>query len=357
MASKKLIKFRLKFILVLSLIALTFFLSVYISGSGAPKTANSYSELFANFEETTDRFFERWGYSNDFDEYKSLYEIPETSNGYIPQGYCYYAEKNVYLISYYHSEKSSIITVVDGANGEKTKTIFLIDDNDEGISSHVGGIDTDGSFLYITIGDTVGRVSMDKIINANIIDKLTISEYVKLDVNCSYLNCVDNYLYVGEFYSADGDYKTDKSHHIQMSPLEVSFARMNAYNLTEIEFCENPTEFSIPQMSFAMPTRVQGVTRLGNGEFVLSISYGRKNYSYLNTYSDVTLNEADFHYDFNGEKIPVYFINDDDLIYSKTLPPLLEGIDANNNIVTGIFESGAQKYSDAKWIENNICEF
>jgi len=357
MASKKLIKFRLRFIFILSLITLTFFLSVYISGSGSPKYANSYNKLIANFEETTERFFERLDYDNNFDEYKDLFEIPETFDGYIPQGYCYYEEENVHIISYYHSEKSSIISVVNGDDGKKIKSLFLVDSNTEGINAHVGGIDTDNEFLYITIDKTVGRVPIDRILNSNEIDKVIIDEFIKLDVNCSYLNCVDEYLYVGEFYSADGDYETDKLHHIQTSPLTVSFARMNAYNLANIEFSDNPNGFATPQMSFAMPTRVQGLSRLNNGEFVLSISYGRKNYSYLKTYSDVTKNKADFYYDFNGEKIPVYFFNDDYLLNSKTLPPLLEGIDANNNVVTGIFESGAQKYSDAKWIENNICEF
>ena len=45
------------------------------------------------------------------------------------------------------------------------------------------------------------------------------------------------------------------------------------------------------------------------------------------------------------------------LFQKLRLPPLLEGVDMKDDAVTGIFESGAQKYSDGKFPLNQICAF
>lgn len=357
-STKSLVKFRLKFIFIMILCSLTFFLSVYIGGAGAPKQANFYSKFIANADETIGRFCERFNYSNNsFSNYLPIAEIPETKSGYIPQGFCYCEKLNVYFISYYHSEKSSILALIDAETNKRIKTINLLDENGKSFTGHVGGIGDDGTYLYITCNKSVSRVEIEKIVNLGDYHNIILNEFIYTDVNCSYLNCDGKYLYVGEFYTNDGDYNTDESHHIMMSPLEVSFARVNAYKISSLEFNKSNKDISIPEFSLAVPNRVQGISRLGDGKFVLSVSYGRKNYSYLHTYKDVVSAESTYSYMVNDKIVPIYFLCENAQIDKKTLPPMLEGIDIKNNNVYGIFESGAEKYSDARFIENSICEF
>lgn len=359
-STKSLVKFRIKFIIIIALICLGIFLSVFISGVGAPKQANVYSKAFANVSETVLRFCERFNYSNnDFDEYNVITSIPETKNGYIPQGYCYCEEQKIYAISYYHDEKPSIIALIDAETNLRVKSIILYENEEKVFSGHAGGIGNDSEYLYLTCNGSVARISFEAINQCEDYGKIILNEYFCTDVKCSYLNCDGEYLYVGEFYTNDGNYPTDDSHHIMMTPLEISFARVNVYNIKSLgnDFATAEKEMSIPEYSLAVRERVQGIAKGEDGTFYLSISYGRKNYSYLEKYKNVFADSPDYKYMVGEKEIPVYFLDKDSKTDTITLPPMLEGIDYHNGRLTGIFESGAEKYSDARFIENSICEF
>lgn len=357
--SKKTIKIIIKIIVALVLVALVLFVSVFLSGINSPKLANKYSEFVFNSSETVERFIERLAYRDDFDKYNVLATIPETENGYVPQGYCYCESQNLYAISYYHDEKPSIIAFIDAKSGLRVKSINLYENEENAFNGHVGGVGNDAQYLYITCDESVARISFDEIMTCEDYDAVVLNEYVLTDVKCSYLNCDGEYLYVGEFYTNDGNYPTDDSHHIMMSPFEISFSRVNVYSLSDIEndFIKTEKNLSLPTYCLAVRERVQGIARGNDGTFYLSISYGRKNYSYLERYENIMLDSPDYVAEINEKEIPVYFLDKDSRTETIKLPPMLEGIDLKDGKMTGIFESGAQKYSDAKFIENSICEF
>ena len=106
-----------------------------------------------------------------------------------------------------------------------------------------------------------------------------------------------------------------------------------------------------------LPVLVQGMARTADGGFALSTSYGRNTDSHLLYYTDVTAHEPAYYLTVPGGEVPVYALTKDTQTQSLRLPPLLEGVDMKDGAVTGIFESGAQKYSDGKFPLNQICAF
>lgn len=299
--------------------------------------------------------------TRSYSDYTELCEIPETENGYVPQGYCFSESKNLHFISYYHAENASVISIVDAESGSRIKTLHLKKSNGKDFTGHAGGIAEDGKYFYIVDGKKIYRIDSEEILSAGDGGYIVLNEYITTDVKCSYLNSDGTYLYAGEFYTftTDGSYDTDKSHHIAVSLFETSYARCNAYLIENIEnaFSSDAAETVVPDMIFTTPNCVQGFARLPDGTFALSISYGRNNNSSLRLYEDVTRGGEAFTVDYSGVSVPAYNLSKKSLTADLRQPPLLEGIDDMNGKTAGIFESCADKYSDAAFIVEKICVF
>lgn len=296
-----------------------------------------------------------------YSDYTELCEIPEVENGYVPQGYCYSESEKLHFISYYHSDKASVISVIDAESGEKLKTLNLKKSNGKDFKGHAGGIAEDGTYFYVVDGKKIYRMDLIDFLFAADGGELVLDEYITTDVKCSYINCDGKYLYAGEFYTftTEGSYDTDKSHHIALSLFETSYARCNAYLLSDIEvlFSSAEGEIAVPAMSFTTPNCVQGFARLPDGSFALSVSYGRNNNSSLRYFEDVTKGDSAFEVTYGEISVPVYNLSKSVQTSDLRQPPLLEGIDDMNGKAAGIFESCAQKYSDSAFIVNKICFF
>lgn len=353
---KKSVKITLS--VLVSLVLLTALLYI-ADGLGAPKKVNPVRKTADDVCELAVRGISMVTGNKKYDEYTAVTDIPKTEDGYVPQGYCFCEQLNSYVISYYHSENASILALKDAENDNNVKTLNLAESSGEDFKGHVGGVAADSNYLYLSDSKGIYRISLEAVSDAPDNGKIILTERMKTDVKCSFLNSDGEYLYAGEFYTFDGSaYSTDRSHHLMMSMNETSFARCNAYALKDIESSfYDSAEAPSPAMCFALPNRVQGFARLSDGSFALSTSYGRKNNSFLLMFSDVTKSEPTLYCDFDGESIPLYLLSKKDRIDKIKLPPMLEGIDTKDGRVTGIFESGAKKYSNAKFIENNICEF
>lgn len=293
-----------------------------------------------------------------YNHYWELCDIPETVNGYVPQGYCYSESRNLHFISYYHDDAASIISVIDRKSGERIKTLTLKKADGKDFTGHAGGIAEDGAFLYVVDGKKIFCLDINSMLLTPDGGSVFLINNAVTDVKCSYLNCDGAYLYAGEFYTFTdgGSYDTDKSHHMAISLFETTYARCNAYKLSELEFTPEGTE-AVPAMAFTTPNCVQGFARLPDGSFALSISYGRDNNSTLSFYEDVTKGECDFTLGYGDATVPVYHLRNSKKTESLRQPPLLEGIDDMDGKVAGIFESCADKYRDAAFIVYKICVF
>ena len=298
---------------------------------------------------------------NNYAQYGELAAIPETENGYVPQGFCVSEDGDLFIISLYHSEKASVLAFVDAESGERIKTLNLLKSNGDDFTGHAGGLAQTSGYLYVGNGNSIYRLSFEEINALSDGESLKLEERVTADVKCSFISTDGEYVYAGEFYSFTfgGDYDTDKSHHTSVSAFERSYARCGAYKLSELNasFDSQQSETPAPEFMLTLPNRVQGMARDENGRFILSTSYGRKNDSFMLVCENVTEGESDGYVDVKGEEVPLYFLTESDCTESLRLPPLLEGIDFSSGRVVGIFESGAEKYSDSAFIVNSICEF
>lgn len=356
---KKSVKITLS--VLVSLVLLTALLYI-ASGLGAPKKVNPVRKTAADVCELAVRGISQVTGNKKYDEYTAVTDIPKTEDGYVPQGFCFSEALNAYIVSYYHSEKASILALIDACDTNNVKTLHLAESTEKAFTGHAGGLADSQKYLYISDSRGVYALSLERIACAEDGAQLVFDGNIALDpdTKCSFLNSDGKYLYAGEFYTfePDGAYDTDKSHHIMMNMNEASFSRCNVYDLSEADaWIDGGGEYPTLKFSLALPNRVQGISRLSDGSFVLSTSYGRKNNSFLLTFSDVTKSEPALYCDFDGESVPLYLLSKKDRTDKIKLPPLLEGIDIKDGRVTGIFESGAKKYSNAKFIENNICEF
>lgn len=343
------------------LTALILACTVLFSGFSLTGDVSEFRRTVEGYIETVSRVVRSWFETRNYFDYYELCDIPETENGYVPQGYCYSETEDLHFISYYHDENASVISVVDGENGSRVKTLSLQLANSKDFKGHAGGIAEDGTYFYIVDGKKIYRLAMSSIISAADGDALVLSEKITTDIKCSYLNCDGTYLYAGEFYTFTdkGSYDTDKSHHIALSFFETSYSRCNAYLLSDIAaaFSAEKSEIPVPAMVFTTPNCVQGFSRLPDGTFVLSTSYGRNNDSFLKFYKDVTAGECDFTVDYDGVSVSGYHLKNSEKTKTLSQPPLLEGIDDASGKVYGIFESCADKYSDAAFIVESICIF
>ena len=322
---------------------------------------NSFRRTIEGYIETITRVLKSNLESKKYDTYTPLCDIPETENGYVPQGFCYSEATDSYFISYYHKTKASIISIVDAESGKRIKTVNLKKSDSEDFTGHAGGIAEDGVFFYVCHGSRIYRLTLAEIALAPDGGDLYLITSILTDVKCSYINSDGEYLYAGEFYvyDADGGYDTDASHHMAISLFETTYSRCNAYKLSDIssDFANGQKEISVPDFVLTTPNSVQGFARLENGSFALATSFGRNNNSYLKIYNDITKGEADFELDYSGEKVPAYHLKKSDRAENSCVPPMLEGIDDMNGAVAGIFESGAKTYSDSKFIVNSVCKF
>ena len=318
------------------------------------RTVDGYTEMIVRF------FRSNFGIRS-YSDYTELCKIPETENGYVPQGYCFSKEENLHFISYYHDKSASVIAVIDAVSGEKLKTLVLKQPDGSDFTGHAGGIAEDGTYFYLADGKKFYRMPLNSLADASDGDSLILTEKIKTDVKCSYLNSDGTYIYAGEFYTytTGGSYDTDKSHHMTVSLFETSYSRCNAYRISDISdmFSSEKGEIAVPEMIFTTPYCVQGFARTADGGFALSVSYGRDNNSKLAFYKDVTAGESDFSVAYSEKTVPAYHLCKNTKTAELRQPPLLEGIDDMNGKTAGIFESGAQKYSDSAFVVNSICTF
>ena len=351
MKAKKLLGVLLAFVIAFACVAPA-------NAATASGVSNFVRMRDGNFENAERLFRSTFENRKNYAEYEELSAIPETENGYVPQGYCLSEDGESHIISYYHAEKASILVFVNVETGEKEKLVSLKTASGKDFTGHAGGIAQEKGWLYVCHGSKIYRISMADIDAVPNGGEVSLGASVQTDVKCSYINSDGTYLYAGEFYSYDfnGAYDTDVSHHIRVAFGERSYSRCNAYKLSDFEAAFDGAEL-IPEFVFATPNRVQGFARLSDGSFVLSTSFGRNNDSFMLVYEDVTADEADAQLEFNGENVPLYYLCNSRKTASFREPPMLEGIDANDDEIIGIFESGAEKYSDSAFIVNSITKF
>ncbi len=220
-----------------------------------------------------------------------------------PQGLCIAGE--YLLVTAYSDEKGApgCLYLFDRETGEYLATLGLRD------SSHMGGIACDGENVWICHSDdnTLQRIpytyihAVGKAASKQLIDISDWAETYPVQNTPSCITCVGNHILVAT---------TSLLLRSQMVSYRFENGRL------------------IPENTYTIPTKVQGVTVDEDGTVFLSVSYGRRNSSQINVYPSL----AELH---NPAAEPALMIE---------LPPCSEEIAIDDGHLLVLFESAGYKY-------------
>ena len=278
---------------------------------------------------------------DDFKDFRSEVAIPGLKDGACPQGIAVYkadtvkendvevvSQQNYFFITAYFKNQASRIYVVGEKTGEVGYVTLKNTDGSEH-TGHVGGIATNGHYLWVCSGKTVlvakngtktsDNIAVDVIKAAKENGSIQFKTSFNVNCNAAFLYYYDeddkapttpntsDYLYVGEFYRA-GNYETNGLHHLTTKNGETNRAFAYEYKVSTLndfglaasdgfdkDSLDKGIEVKVPKVQkiFSITDEIQGFARTANG-IVLSASYGLKNshlYYYSYNWETVSENE------------------------------------------------------------------
>ena len=253
--------------------------------------------------------------SNAYTKYSSFFNKVNVNNGIIipglksnmvPQGMC--KNGNYIYVSAYDDTGTdySCVYVINASTKLFEKTIWL-----KGSTNHVGGITTNGTYLYITCGTRIGIISLSTINSASKDAEITptyitIKNDANESVRCS--TCVydstRNYLWVGQFNENAGDHAY-------------------AYIVNGASSLTYKAKIDVPQQT-------QGLFFEGDTVYY-SCSYGRNNASSL------------YVCNWGGENNDFWYAPQNVI----EIPPTSEGIFKEGNLMYVLFENASKHYMNS----------
>lgn len=302
------------------------------------------SDFFRDFRQMLLNFFSIGFDAVDTQKYTETgFSVPGLDDGFIPQGMCYIESEKCFAVSGYMDNKDFsriyLVRESDGAVG----TVVL-----KGYKGHAGGIASFGDDVYVcsggneTEGGFIYRLSANELTKSfdaqNGTVETELSDKIGTVCKASFMYASDNMLFVGEFYNREN--KVNKSHY-----KDGNRAWAVGYELPiDSDFSGGTI---LPDVVLSIPDQVQGMAVTDDKEVVFSTSYGRRNDSVMCVFKDYTEWKKD-SVTINETEIPLYISGKESKIMKFKMPALMEGIDYVNGSLYVIFESGANKYSDAK---------
>ena len=253
--------------------------------------------------------------SNAYTKYSSFFNKVNVNNGIIipglksnmvPQGMCKKGNY-IYVSAYDHTKADySCVYVINASTKLFEKAIWL-----KGSTDHVGGITTNGTYLYITCGTRIGIISLSTINSASKDAEITptyitIKNDANESVRCS--TCVydstRNYLWVGQFSENTGDHAY-------------------AYIVNGASSLTYKAKIDVPQQT-------QGLFFEGNTVYY-SCSYGRNNASLL------------YVCNWGGENNDFWYAPQNVI----EIPPTSGGIFKEGNSMYVLFENASKHYMNS----------
>lgn len=277
--------------------------------------------------------------------------IPGCAQDLVPQGLAYYAPENWMLFAGYSSgDRNSAVIAVDMDTNEVVKEVSLLNVDGSDYVGHAGGMCVTEKNIFISNNEHLYRLSLSTFLSAAPSDTCKFDEEISVPSRASYCQYSEGILWVGEFQYGT-EYKTDNSHRIKTAD---GYQRAWAIGYVLDETTENEIKAdkmteagAIPDYILSTTERIQGLTTK-DGMIYLSQSYGRKNASMIYRYNNVLTQEPHAQAEALGAMIPVWFLDSNSLDAALMAPPMTECLCTAGDSVYVLFESGAEKYRDAK---------
>ncbi len=292
-------------------------------------------------------------------KYSSFYKIadrefrtPGVADNFVPQGFEYNSEKDVFLSCGYMSDGSpSRVYVID----RKGKSYYteLVREDGSNYTGHAGGVTYYDNFLYVADFGGVDVFSLEDVLNkdtatAKAIGTIQTFDMVPAFVYSYSINGTRRQLLVGSFYEPVA-YPTPEQYQITTPAGDKNFGTMFAFNYSP----NAPLGISspLPMAMYTLPSRVQGITIVGGAQIVLSTSYGLSpSQLYVHDLSKVLQNpEYDKAVKILGVNIPLYHIDSSNLLETITAPPMSEELVYLDGKVWVMNESACNKYIFGKF--------
>lgn len=278
-------------------------------------------------------------YYNFFANTSSEFLIPGLSSNWVPQGFDYIEDQDIYLMCGYMSDgTASRIYVRRGAGDESYVNLLYADGTP--YTKHAGGMCHNGQYVYIAGDDGVDVFRLSDVLNrseANKIGKISVGHDLAY---CSFYN---GYLLAGNFYY-EGTYETPASHRLNTPAGDENKALITIFKADDrAQFGLDP----VPVGAISTRGKVQGICFTGDREVVLSTSYGLDS-SQLEHHRIETSKRANI--ETAGTVVPVIYLDSSTLVDSVIAPPMAEELVFKDGRVMILFESACNKYIYGKFI-------
>ncbi len=277
--------------------------------------------------------------------------IPGLQQQAVPQGLFYHSERDWFLISnYMNNEKPSNITIINATTTKHTKTLWLQTAKSSPFTGHVGGISVSKNYVWVASGGGVYAVSLSKIDKTENNSFVILDSYYETEAKASFASYNEDILWVGEFarYTKQGRvYQTKEYHHMTARDKTQHNGWIVGYKIVTKDNPNDEVKIlsskSTPDYILSIPDKVQGIAFVNN-LIILSISYGRKNDSFLYFYKNPMMDKPHKMINLKNKQVPLWFLDNTNKIIELISPPMTEGITNYRGKVAVLFESGSDKY-------------
>ncbi len=265
-------------------------------------------------------------------------KIPGLKEGISPQGLCALPENGAgytFAMSGYMVDGSASRVYFLGRGEEKYFT--LKDSAGKAVTTHFGGITSDGENLWIASKQELLQVPLTAAYSTENGGAVSVSGELNTGINNAFCYYANGNLYAGEFYRA-GNYETPQSHRLTENG-ETNYAFVYEYPLAAIK---GNGEAETPAKVLSVRGLVQGIAIYEN-HITLSTSYGLAD-SVFYTYENVLSGEPQGTVSLNGVSVPLYRLDKTNLKGTLTAPCMSEEIFVKDGRMYILFESLCDKY-------------
>lgn len=281
-------------------------------------------------------------YQSFYAQAEREFAIPGVSEGFIPQDLdC--LEDGTWLFSGYMTkdgESPVYFLRPDGTTGR-----FLpIRPDGSSYDGHGSGITSDANWVFLTDGEGFLAFELAEVEAAGSNATIQAQTSRPLEFAPAFLNIEEGVLYAGNFYHPQA-YETPSHHQMDTPSGDWNPAVMYAYPASETE---DVGYESVAAWAYSIPPRIQGMCLTGNGQMVLSQSYGLATshllvYDLAATAEDEALEPAEVFF-ADGREVPLYYLDSLALSADIAAPPMTEGIEWHDGRVFIACESASDKY-------------
>ncbi len=299
--------------------------------------------------------YDRVKYKDFYAVATAEFAIPALGEGYIPQGFDYNAENDVFLACGYMNNKSASRVYVIDRDGKSYCTL-LKKANGSAYTGHAGGVTYFGDYLYIASSKGLDVFSLNDILNKDVESATQLGTVSTFGIGNAYCTAVSDgagggYIYVGCFHR-EKSHPTDKKLHLTTPNGDDNRAMMLKLPLSSTaQFGVDNTQII---SAYSIPSYVQGVEQAGD-RIVLSTSYGFATsimYSYNET--EVTaVSNADYCQTTFGVSAPLYYLDGASLSETYYAPAMAEEIVYLDGKLYIMNESACNKYLFGKITSGN----